>query len=156
LAIGRSVKPGHSHRRIFRLENLGRVVIEHRNKGLAPLGHFDEPLVLSLSHFIFIHVIGGEVRLMFRGLIVVAIVTAHLKRPFRNLNHLAPIIPDNRFVEAEVLNGNRSRLLGSRRYPGQQFFVLGRVTRQGHHADHHQKKRQKRRADSDHQPLVLH
>src|SRR5437867_7584678 len=97
LAIGGSVRPRHPHRSQLRFEDLGYIVIKDRDEGLASLGGPDEPVVLSLRDLILIDVKGGQVDLVFRCFVVVAIIASHLERTFRDFNHLASVISHNRF-----------------------------------------------------------
>src|SRR5712692_5534117 len=152
LAIGGSVRPRHPHRRQLRFEDLGDIVIKHRDEGLASLGGPDEPVIFSLRDLILIDVKGGQVDLVFRCFVVVAIIASHLERTFRDFNHLASVISHNCFVEAEVRRCGRDGLglLGRGWGLRQELLVLRRVAGQGHHAHYHQKKRPKRGDDPDH------
>src|SRR2546422_6747613 len=158
LAIGGRVRPRHPHRSQLRFEDLGYIVIKHRDEGLASLGAPDEPVIFSLRDLILIDVKGGQVDLVFRCFVVVTIIASHLERTFRDFNHLASVISHNRFVEAEVRRCGRDGLglLGRGGGLRQELLVLCRVAGQRHHAYHHQKKRPKRGDDPDHQPFILH
>src|SRR5207244_8718780 len=77
---------------------------------------------------------------------------------FRDFNHLASVIPHNRFIGAEVRGCSRDGLglLGRGGGLRQELLVLRRLAGQDHHAHHHQKKRSERGDDPDHQPFFLH
>src|SRR5437870_9388176 len=158
LAIGGSVRPRHPHRSQLRFEDLGYIVIKDRDEGLASLGGPDEPVILGLRDLILIDVKGGQVDLVLRCFVVVPIGTSHLEGAFRDFNHLASVIPHNRFIGAEVRRCSRDGLglLGRGWGLRQELLVLCRVAGQGHHAHHHQKKRPERSDDPDHEPFILH
>src|SRR5438876_501493 len=158
LAIGDRIRSRHPHRSQRRVEDLRYIVIKDRHEGLASLGGPDEPVILGLRDLILIDVKGGEVDLVLRCFVIVAISTSHLEGAFRDFNHLASVIPHNRFIGAEVRGCSRDGLglLGRGGGLRQELLVLRRLAGQDHHAHHHQKKRSERGDDPDHQPFFLH